>query len=108
AGALAERVLDETFGRGAQRRRDRVRIAERLRGDPVLAIAAVKIAPEHPEAVGERAGVGVKERLLLDRIALHAADVAPGHQRAAGLVEAHLAHADGAFRQRTAVPAGIA
>src|SRR5262249_44274957 len=45
------------------------------------------------------------ERLLLDRVALHAADVTPGHEQAAGLVVAHLAHANRAFGQRTAVAA---
>ena len=50
----------------------------------------------------------VEERLLLDRIALHAADVAPRHQQPAALVEAHLADADRALGQRTAVAARVA
>ena len=50
----------------------------------------------------------VEERLLLDRIALHAADIAPGHLQAAALVEAHLADADRADRERAAVAAGHA
>jgi hypothetical protein len=65
----------------------------------------VEIAAEHAEAVGECARVRVKEWFLLDRIALHAADVTPRHQQAAALVEAHLADANRPFRQRTAVPA---
>ena len=68
----------------------------------------MQIAAEHAEAVGERARVGVEERLLLDRIALHAADVAPRHAQRSALVEAHLADADRAFGQRTAVAAGVA
>ena len=77
--ALAQRVLDERRRRGVAGRRDGLRIAQRLRCHPVLAVAAVQVAAEHAEAVGERAGIGVEERLLLDRIALHAADVAPRH-----------------------------
>ena len=75
--ALAKRVLHERLRCGVARRRDRVRIAQRLRCHPVLAVAAVEIAAEHAEAVGQRAGIDVEERLLLDGIALHAADVAP-------------------------------
>ena len=95
-------------GDARERRRDGGRIAQRLRRDPVLAVAAVQIAAEHAEAVGERAGIRVEERLLLDRIALHAADVAPRHAQPAALVEAHLADADRALGQRTAVAAGVA
>ena len=53
----------------------------------------MQVAPEHAEAVGERARIGVEERLLLDGIALHAADVAPWHAERAATVEADLAHA---------------
>ena len=80
ARALPQRIADERFRRwrssgGATA----ARIAQRLRRHPVLAVAAVQVAAEHAEAVGERARMRVEERLLLDRIALHAADVAPGH-----------------------------
>ena len=51
-------------------------IAQRLAGDPVLAIGAVKIAPHHPEGQRVGAGIHMEERLLLDRVALHARDVA--------------------------------
>ena len=108
ACALRSASRTRSLGRGAERRRDRGRIAQRLRRHPVLAIAAVQIAAEHAEAVGERARMGVKERLLLDRIALHAADVAPRHAQPAALVEAHLADADRALRQRAAVAARVA
>src|SRR5438034_193015 len=80
-----EGVARETLRRGLEWRRDRGRIAKRLRRHPVLAICAVEIAAEHPEAVRERARVRVEERLLLDRIALHAADVAPRHLQPAAL-----------------------
>ena len=98
---------DQPFGRGFERRRDRLRIAQRLRRHPVLAVAAVQVAAEHPEAVSQRARVRVEERLLLDRIALHAADVAPRHPQPPALVEAHLADADGAVGQGTAMAARV-
>ena len=65
----------------------------------------MQIATEHAEAVGQRAGIGVEERLFLDRVALHAADVPPRHQQPAVVVEADLADADGAVGKRTAVAA---
>src|SRR6185295_1837623 len=65
----------------------------------------MEITTQHAEAVCERAGVGVKERFLLDRIALHAANVAPRHAETAILDEAHLAHAVRAFGNRTAMSA---
>ena len=68
----------------------------------------MQIAAEHAEAVGARTRIGVEERLLLDRIALHAADVAPRHAQPSALVEANLADADRAFGQRAAVPARVA
>jgi hypothetical protein len=68
----------------------------------------VQIAAEHAEAVGERARVGVKERLLLDRIALDAAHIAPWDAQPSALVEPHLADAMRAIRDRALVPAGMA
>ena len=81
--------------------------SQRLRSHPVLAIRAVQIAPEHSEAVGQRAWMCVKERLLLNRITLNAANVAPRDHQAAVAVIADLADTNRAFRQRTAVAAGI-
>ncbi len=68
----------------------------------------MQIAAQHAEAVRERPGVGVKERLLLDRIALHATDVAPGHHEASAPVEAHFAHTGRAVRNLAVMPAGVA
>ena len=100
-------VSDQPFGRGFERRRGRPRIAQRLRRHPVLAVSAVQIATQHAEAVRQRAGMRVEERLLLDGIALHAADVAPRHAQASAVVETHLADADGPVRQRTAMAARV-
>ena len=53
----------------------------------------MEIAPHHPE--GQRVGPGIhmEERLLLDRIALHARDIAERDAQLAVLVEAHPANA---------------
>ena len=68
----------------------------------------MQVAAEHPEAVRQRARVRVEKRLLLDGVALHAADVTPRHHQTSALVEADLADADRAVRQRTAVAARVA
>ena len=65
----------------------------------------MEIAPQHAEAERQRAGMRVEERLLLDRIALHAADVPMGHMQHAAAIEAHLADAGRAVGNRTGVPA---
>ncbi len=67
----------------------------------------MQIAPEHAEAERERAGVGVEERLLLDGIALHAADVAIWNVEDAAAIEAHAADAFRAVRNRAGVTAGM-
>ena len=86
--------------------RNRMRIAQGLRGHPVLAVGAVQIAPEHAEAVGERSGIGMEERLLLDGIALHARGVSPGNVELAAAIEADFADSGLAFGNGAAVSAG--
>ena len=103
-----KRIVNEPFRRRLQRRRNGSRIAERLRRHPVLAVPTVQIASKHPEAVRERAGLRVKEWLLLDRITLNAAHIAPGNEQTSAFVEPHLADANRALRQRTAVAARVA
>src|SRR6476620_7098439 len=66
------------------------------------------IAAKHAEAVCQRAWTGVEERLLLDWIALHSADVAPRDVKRAAAVESDLTDARCAVWQRTLVPAGDA
>src|SRR5262245_28680535 len=85
-----------------------MRVTQGLRRHPVLAVAAMQIAPEHSKAVGERARIDVKERFLLDGIALDAAHVAPRHAQRSPLVEPHLADADRALRNRAAMAARMA
>src|SRR6516225_4711042 len=66
----------------------------------------MQIAPQHPEAVSQGTGVGVKERFFLDGVALHAGSVAPRYVELPAPVEADFAHPDLAVRNRTAMTAG--
>ena len=91
--ALIKGVADQRFGRRGDGGRDGIRIAQGLRGDPVLAVGAMEIAAQHAEAVGQRAGIGVEERFLFDGIALHAGGVSPGNIQCAAAVEADFADA---------------
>ena len=50
----------------------------------------------------------MEKRLLLHWIALHSADISPGHVQLSAVIESHLAHTWLAFRNRTAVSAGKA
>jgi hypothetical protein len=52
--------------------------------------------------------MGVEERLLLDGIALHTANVSPRYVELPSAVEANLADAQLPFRNRAAVAAGVA
>src|SRR5687767_13679587 len=67
----------------------------------------MQIAPEHAEAVGQRAGPRMKERLLLDWIALHAGDISPRDAQRPALVVADFADADGAGRDAAVVAARV-
>jgi hypothetical protein len=107
-GAAPDGVANQILRSRTQWRRYRRGVAQRLRGDPVLAIRAVEVASEHAEAVSERARIDVKKRLLLNRIALHAADVAPRDVQLAALIETDFADTDRTVRQRTAMAAGEA
>ena len=68
----------------------------------------MQVAAEHSEAVSQRAGISVKERLLLDGIALDATDIAPGHIQRAALVVTDFANAGLAFWNRAAMSTGEA
>jgi methylmalonyl-CoA mutase cobalamin-binding subunit len=50
----------------------------------------------------------VEERFLLDRIALHGADISPGHEEGATLVVTYFADSGLTIRNGTAVTAGEA
>ena len=66
----------------------------------------MKIATQHSEAVGQRARVSVKEWLLFDWIALHAAHVSPRHVESAAPVVTHLANSRLTLWNWTAVSTG--
>ncbi len=68
----------------------------------------MQVAAEHSEAISQRAGISVKERLLLDGIALDAADIAPGYIQGAALVVADFANAGLPLGNRAAMSAGEA
>ena len=79
-GVLPERVLHQRLWGRVEGRGNSLRIAQRLRRDPVLTVRTVQIAAEHSKAVGESPGVRVEKWLLLDGIALDAANIAPGNE----------------------------
>jgi len=68
----------------------------------------MQIAAEHSEAVREGAGVGVKEGLFLDGIALHSGNVAPGNVERTTMVKTNFANAGLAFWNRATVSTGVA
>ena len=97
--ALHEGVANQSVGRDIERGRDSIGIAQSLRSNPVLTVAAVEVASQHAEAIGESARMGVEERLLFDGIALQSGGVSPGDVERAAAVEADLAYAGLAFRE---------
>jgi hypothetical protein len=68
----------------------------------------VQIAAQHSETVGERSGVGVEKRLLLDRVTLNSSDIAVGNIECATVIETNLADTGLSLGNRAAVAAGIA
>jgi hypothetical protein len=68
----------------------------------------MQVTPQHPEAIGERAGISVKKRFLLDRIALRAGSIAPRDKQRSAAVVADFADAGLALGDGTAMSAGEA
>ena len=66
---------DDVVGVGGARRGEGVRVTQRLRGLPVLAVSAVQVAAQHAEAERLGAGERMVEGLLLDRITDERGDV---------------------------------
>ena len=100
--------VHELLRRDGSDLRQRGVIAQGLAGDPVLAVRAVKIAPHHSESQRIGSRIDMEERLLLDRITLHARDIAERHAQLAVLIEADPANAVPPRTDETAVPAGDA
>src|SRR5262245_20014122 len=69
------------------RRRYGVRIPQRLRGHPILAIRAVKVASEHPKAHRQRSRQCMKERFFFHGIELKCADITVRHEQFASTIE---------------------
>jgi hypothetical protein len=68
----------------------------------------MQITAQHPKAIGQGSGVGMEKWLLLDRIALHAAHVAPGNVKFPSAVVANLANSGLTLRNGTTMSAGKA
>ena len=83
-------------------------IAQRLRGDPVLAIAAMQVAAQHAETEGARPRQNVEEGLLFYGVAMRRVDVAVGCVELSSAIEAHLADARETRRNGAPVAAGEA
>src|SRR5215510_12530975 len=66
----------------------------------------MEIKDEHAKAVGQGAGVGMKERFFLYGIALDATDIAPRHIEFAVPVESDLTNPRPSVRDGTAVATG--
>ena len=78
-----------------------------MRGYPVLAVSTMKVAPKHTEAVGQGTRISVEERLLLDRITLHAAHVSPRNIQRSAAIVTNLANSRLTVWNRTAVAASV-
>src|ERR1700731_3036883 len=68
----------------------------------------MQIAAEHPETVSECAGMSVEKWLLLDRIALHSRNIAPGNVKCAAEVKTNFADPRLPVGNRAAMSTGIA
>src|ERR1051326_3541832 len=93
------------FGSHVFRRCNRVRVAERLRGDPILAVRAVVIAAQHSETHRQASGQCMKERFLLDRIKLEGAEISMRDQQFAPAVKSNATNPVLPFPDDTAMPA---
>src|SRR5260221_3713695 len=90
------------------RRGESSRIADCLRGDPVLAVPAVVVAAQHTEAHRPAAGQRMEEWLFLDGIELESADIPPGDVELSIAIEADPADAIFSGADDAAVTAGEA
>jgi hypothetical protein len=65
-------IENKFCGRDAHRADSGSGIAQGLRGHPILAVGAVQITAEHPEAVSQCPGMSMEEGFFLYRVALDA------------------------------------
>jgi hypothetical protein len=68
----------------------------------------MKVTANHAEAVGERPTVRMEERLLLNRVTLHPAYIAPRDVECSLTVEAHFADPGLPIGNGAAVSTGVA
>src|SRR4026208_2001734 len=85
----------------------RIWVTHSLRGEPVRAVAAMKIAAEHSKCQRVRARHHMKERLLFDRVTLQRGYIPAGYAQLAALIEPHLTYPAPPFTDLTAMSAGI-
>ena len=84
-----------------------VRVANRLRSNPILAIGTVKVTAKHAEAVGESPTIGMEERFFLNWITLYAADIAPRYVERPPTIETDFADSHLPVGNGTTVSAGV-
>ena len=108
ARALAHREAHELVGSDVPGHDAGGFVAQRLRGQPVLAIPTVEVAAQHAERERVAAGQAMEEGLFFGGIALQGRDVARRRVQRSFLIESHLADPAAARLDETAVTAGKA
>ena len=82
-------------------------IAQGLARDPILAIATVKIATQHPERERVTAGEDMEERFLLNRITLERGTVIGRNKQCAAAIEPHATDPVMSFENQATMAAGV-
>ena len=93
SGLMAASKVDQILGSQIARRGGGIGIAQGLRGKPVLTISTMVVAAQHPKTQCQRARECMKERFLLDRIALQRSDVTLRNVERASFIEPNFADA---------------
>ncbi len=110
-GAHFQAVLHDLLRRHAldiSCRTIRSGVAQRLRAEPILAEAAVKVAAQHAEGQCVGAGQEMIEGFFLRGIALQRPHIPPGDHQFAVAVETHFADSAFALPDQTAMSTGVA
>jgi hypothetical protein len=102
------REANKLFRRSLMQRRSGMRIPKDLRGDPILAKAAMKIAAQHAKAIRRCTRSHMKEGLFLNRVALSSGDISERNLQNSVFVEANPAYAGGIRRNETSMAASEA
>jgi hypothetical protein len=67
----------------------------------------MQITSQHSKAISERTGIGVKEGLFLDGVALDAADVSPWDVKCSPFIKTNFADSRLSVRDRATVTARV-